>query len=85
MYGAGLSLMECVELRNKDVNFDRGELTVRDGQGGKDRVTMPPVAMKGRLFDHVTRVKTQYEADLPAGRERRAAGGATSEVSQRSA
>jgi len=36
-YGAGLRLMECVELRIKDVNFDRGELTVRDGKGGKDR------------------------------------------------
>ncbi len=68
MYGAGLRLMECVELRIKDVNFDRGELTVRDGKGGKDRVTMLPVAMKGRLFDHVTRVKMQHEAELTAGR-----------------
>jgi site-specific recombinase XerC len=31
MYGAGLRLMECAELRTKDVNFDRGELTIRDG------------------------------------------------------
>ena len=68
MYGAGLRLMESVELRIKDVNFDRGELTVRDGKGGKDRVTMLPVSMKGRLFDHVTRVKAQHEADLKAGR-----------------
>ena len=39
MYGAGLRLMECTELRVKDVHFDRGELTIRDGKGGKDRVT----------------------------------------------
>ena len=42
MYGAGLRLLECAELRVKDLNFDRGELTVRDGKGGKDRVTMIP-------------------------------------------
>jgi site-specific recombinase XerC len=34
MYGAGLRLRECVELRVKDVSFDRCELTVRDGKGG---------------------------------------------------
>ena len=47
MYGAGLRLLECAELRVKDINFDRGELTVRDGKGGKDRVTMLPAALKG--------------------------------------
>src|SRR5712691_437499 len=68
MYGAGLRLMECVELRIKDVSFDRGELAVRDGKGGKERVTMLPIAMKGQLFEHVTRVKMQHESDLAAGR-----------------
>jgi site-specific recombinase XerD len=34
MYGAGLRLMESAELRIKDVNVDRGELTIRDGKGG---------------------------------------------------
>lgn len=48
MYGAGLRLLECAELRVKDINFDRGELVVRDGKGGKDRVTMLPGAMKVR-------------------------------------
>jgi integrase len=47
MYGAGLRLLECVELRVKDLNFDRGELTIRDGKGGKDRVTMLPAAHNG--------------------------------------
>ncbi|SRR6266568_1166943 len=44
MYGAGLRVMECAELRVKDVNLDRGELTIRDGKGGEDRVTMLPAA-----------------------------------------
>ena len=68
MYGAGLRLRECAALRVKDVNFDRGELTIGDGKGGKDRVTMVPAAMKGPLLDHLRRVKEEHEADLAAGR-----------------
>src|SRR2546427_10000627 len=68
MYGAGLRLLECVELRVKDLNFDRGELTIRDGKGGKDRVTMLPACMKRPLADHLSRVKAQHDADLAAGR-----------------
>lgn len=51
MYGAGLRLLECAELRVKDVSADRGELTVRDGKGGRDRVTMLPAALKLPLLD----------------------------------
>lgn len=68
LYGAGLRLLECAELRVKDINFDRGELTIRDGKGGKDRVTMLPAAVKGPLLDHLARVKAQHDADLAAGR-----------------
>jgi len=65
MYGAGLRLLECVELRVKDVDFGRGELTIRDGKGGKDRVTMVPVALKEPLREHLARVKGQHRATLP--------------------
>jgi integron integrase len=68
MYGSGLRLMECAELRVKDVNFDRSELTVRDGKGGKDRVTMLPTAVRTPLRDHLDRVRVQHVADLAAGR-----------------
>jgi integron integrase len=68
IYGAGLRLLECVEPRAKDLSVDRAELTVRDGKGGKDRVTMLPVALKQPLLDHLKRIKTQHEADLAAGR-----------------
>ena len=68
MYGAGLRLLECAELRVKDINFDRGELTIRDGKGGKDRVTMLPASMKAPLLNHLAFVKAQHEADLAAGR-----------------
>ena len=68
LYGSGLRLLECVELRVKDISFDRGEVTVRDGKGGKDRVTMLPATMKGPLFDHLRQVKEQHETDLAARR-----------------
>jgi site-specific recombinase XerD len=57
MYGAGLRLLECAELRVKDINFDRGELTIRDGKGGKDRVTMLPASLKDPFIEHLKRVK----------------------------
>jgi integrase len=52
MYGAGLRLLECAELWVKDINFDRGELTIRDGKGGKDRVTMLPGAVREPMLAH---------------------------------
>ena len=52
----------------KDLSFDRGELMIRDGKGGKDRVTMLPATLKHALTDHLKRVKEQHDGDLAAGR-----------------
>ena len=49
LYGAGLRLMECLTLRLKDLDLSRGELRVRRGKGGKDRVTMLPVVARESL------------------------------------
>jgi integron integrase len=67
LYGAGLRLSECVELRVKDVHFERGELLVKDGKGGKDRVTMLPGAVRERLEAHLRARKARHDADLAAG------------------
>jgi site-specific recombinase XerD len=67
MYGAGLRLLQCVELPVKDVDFERGELTIRDAKGGRDRVTMLPAVLKEPLRLHLARVKTQHQADLVRG------------------
>ncbi len=40
LYGSGLRLNEALRLRIKDVDFRRRELIIRDGKGGKDRVTV---------------------------------------------
>lgn len=67
LYGAGLRLAECLTLRAKDVDFDRREITIRRGKGGKDRVTMLPVAARKALRDHLDRVKRLHDRDLAAG------------------
>lgn len=67
LYGAGLRLAECLSLRVKDVDFDRREITVRRGKGGKDRVTMLPVAVRPALREHVERVKRLHDRDRAAG------------------
>lgn len=51
-YGSGLRLMECCQLRVKDVDLDRLEIRVRRGKGARDRVTMPPQSLVGPLAAH---------------------------------
>ena len=68
LYGCGLRLMECVELRVKDLHFDRGEVLVRDGKGGKDRVTMLPLALRSVLAAHLERRQRLHVHDLAARR-----------------
>jgi integron integrase len=67
MYGAGLRLMECLRLRVQDVDFARNEILVRDGKGGKDRVTMLPKSLKEPLEEHLRRVKAVHQKDLDEG------------------
>ena len=63
LYGSGLRLMECCRLRVKDVDFGYARITVRDGKGAKDRVTMLPVNLAASLERHLLRVKSQFEQD----------------------
>ncbi len=67
LYGAGLRLMECVRLRVKDLDFAYTTITVRDGKGAKDRVTMLPLNLAQGLQRHLEKVKAQFEEDREAG------------------
>jgi len=67
LYGSGLRLLECLRLRVKDIDFGRGEITVRQGKGDKDRRTMLPATVRADLSDHLRRVRLQHERDLARG------------------
>lgn len=67
LYGGGLRLMECVRLRVKDVDFEMRQITVREGKGFKDRVTMLPESCIAPLQAHLARVKALHNEDMAAG------------------
>jgi integron integrase len=67
MYGSGLRLMECLRLRVQDVDFNQNQITVRDGKGDKDRVTMFPESVKKPLAEHLNKVKKIHESDIEKG------------------
>ncbi|MCI0421526.1 MAG: tyrosine-type recombinase/integrase [Acidobacteria bacterium] len=67
LYGAGLRPLEALCLRVKDVDFTMSQITVRDGKGQKDRVTMLPAAAKPLLADHLVQIRRIHEADLRQG------------------
>ena len=70
LYGSGLRISEALRLRVKDVDLQRRELIVRDGKGGKDRVTVLAEASLETL-------NRQIERALSVGRmdERQQRGG----------
>ncbi len=67
LYGTGVRIEECVDLRVKDLDFDRHQIIVRQGKGRKDRVTMLPAAVQGALGSHLAEVRRLHEADLAGG------------------
>ncbi|HJV21634.1 MAG TPA: integron integrase [Holophagaceae bacterium] len=67
LYGTGMRLMEGLRLRVKDVDFERLEVLVRQGKGGKDRVTMLPQALVEPLRAHLVKVRALHDKDLAEG------------------
>jgi integron integrase len=67
LYGTGMRLMECVRLRVKDVDFERGEILLRDGKGAKDRVTMLPGTLAAPLQNQLRARRLVYDDDLRRG------------------
>jgi integron integrase len=67
LYGSGLRLTEALRLRVKDLALERGELMVRDGKGGKDRVTVLPAALIAPLQGHLTRLQAWFQEQRRRG------------------
>lgn len=70
LYGSGLRLLECLRLRVKDIDFEYHQLMVRDGKGGKDRVTMLPTSLVPTLRSQLDRVRDLHRADCATGHGR---------------
>jgi integron integrase len=66
LYGTGMRLLEGLRLRVKDVGFERREILVRDGKGGKDRVTVLPENLILPLQHQMSRSKAIHDRDLAA-------------------
>jgi integron integrase len=67
LYGTGMRLLEGLRLRVKDVDFSLNQITIREGKGGKDRVTMLPASIREDLRQHLVGVRKLHEADLKEG------------------
>jgi len=64
LYGSGMRLMECCRLRIKDVDFGTNTITIHDGKGAKDRVTLLPASLKRPLTVHLQKVHRLHQDDL---------------------
>jgi integron integrase len=67
MYGGGLRVMECCQLRVKDVDLVGGEIMVRGGKGQKDRRTLLSQRGAEALRPHLARVARVHETDVRSG------------------
>lgn len=67
LYGSGLRLSEALALRVKDLDFGRGEISVRRGKGGKDRVTMLPEGVKEPLRKYLAKGQLRWKEDVARG------------------
>ena len=64
LYGTGMRLMEAVRLRVKDVELARKEIIIRDGKGGKDRVTMLPDSLLEAIRAQLVLRRAWHEQDM---------------------
>ena len=67
MYGTGMRLMEAIRLRIKDVNFEYQQIIIRDGKGGKDRVSVLPESLVDDLIRQIECVQQLHKTDLAEG------------------
>jgi len=67
LYGCGLRLFECLNLRIHNFNFDARILTVHDGKGQKDRTVPLPHSIITESQAHLEKVRSLYEQDIQEG------------------
>ena len=67
LYGSGLRISEALRLRVQDLDLDYKQLTVRNGKGLRDRITMIPESRVDQIAHHIQKVKNLHNLDLQKG------------------
>lgn len=67
LYGTGMRVLECCRMRVKDIDFDRNQITVREGKGDKDRMVPLPASLVARLREQLRRVENHHREDVKNG------------------
>ncbi len=67
IYGTGMRVSECVQLRVKDIDFDLNTITIRSGKGGKDRATLLPAKLILPLRTHLLKIIQLHKEDCLKG------------------
>ena len=66
-WGAGMRKMEILRLRIKDVDFERQSITVREGKGRKDRITVLPLCVVEDIKQSISRTEHLHQLDVAEG------------------
>ena len=64
LYGCGLRLFECLQLRVQCLNFDADVITIHDGKGKKDRTVPLPQVLVPQLRNHLDELRALHKRDL---------------------
>lgn len=67
LYGTGMRIKECLRLRIKDIDLARRQITIREGKGNKDRITMLPASLVEDLIQHIDERRRWHNVDLATG------------------
>lgn len=63
LYGSGLRISECMRLRVKDIDFEYQTITIRDGKGNRDRITILSTQVIPLLRKQIDYVKSLHRRD----------------------
>lgn len=67
LYGSGLRLAECLDIRIQDIDFSQKMVIIRGGKGDKDRVTLLPEKLIPLLHNQTEKVSNLHKQDLQKG------------------
>jgi integron integrase len=67
LYGSGIRLMECLQLRVKDIDYEYSCLHIHDGKGKKDRIVTLSPQLHSPIRDQLFEVRHVFERDRANG------------------